>query len=121
MGEDRYFTAGNNPCTFTLDGIKCSVIICFDIRFDNPVKIASENSNLVFTVSQWPNVRVNQLEALAKAHAEKYGVYYAVCNSCGTAGETVYGGSSLFCGKNGKIIAKAGKTEEILTADILFD
>lgn len=66
-------------------------------------------------------MRVNQLEALAKAHAEKYGVYYAVCNSCGTAGETVYGGGSLFCGKNGKIIAKAGETEEILTADILFD
>ena len=121
MGEDRYFTAGNSPCVFTLDGIKCSVIICFDIRFDNPVKAASENSSIVFTVSQWPNVRVNQLEALAKSHAEKYGVYYAVCNSCGTAGETVYGGSSLFCGKDGKIIAKAGETEEILTADILFD
>ena len=121
MDEDKYFTAGNSPCTFTLDGTKCSVIICFDIRFDNPVKAASENSSLVFTVSQWPNVRINQLEALAKAHAEKYGVYYAVCNSCGTAGETVYGGSSLFCGKDGKIIAKAGETEEILTADILFD
>ncbi len=121
MGEDRYFTAGNSPCAFTLDGIKCSVIICFDIRFDNPVKAASENSSLVFTVSQWPNVRINQLEALAKEHAENYGVYYAVCNSCGTAGETVYGGSSFFCGKDGKVIKKAGETEEILTADILFD
>ena len=66
-------------------------------------------------------MRVNQLEALAKAHAEKYGVYYAVCNSCGTANETVYGGNSLFCGKDGEIIAKASETEKILSAEILFD
>ena len=121
MDEDKYFTPGNGPCTFTLDGIKCSVIICFDIRFDNPVKAASESSDIVFTVSQWPAVRTDQLEKLARSHAKKYGVYYAVCNSCGTANETVYGGKSLFCGKDGEVILKADKSEEIISANILFD
>lgn len=121
MDEDKYFTPGDGARLFTLDRIKCSVIICFDIRFDNPVKAASENSDIVFCVAQWPSVRIGQLETLAKERAEKYGAYYAVCNSCGKAEDTEYGGNSLICGKDGKITAKGGKTEKIITADILTD
>ena len=33
MGEHEYFTPGDHLCTFTLDGVKCGLIICYDLRF----------------------------------------------------------------------------------------
>ena len=33
MGEHDYFTPGSRLCTFTLDGVKCGLIICYDLRF----------------------------------------------------------------------------------------
>ena len=35
MGEDEYFTAGESRCRFTLDGVSCGLITCYDIRFPN--------------------------------------------------------------------------------------
>ena len=33
MGEDNYYTPGDRLCTFVLDGVKCGLIICYDVRF----------------------------------------------------------------------------------------
>ena len=30
MGEDKYYTAGDHLCRFTLDGIRCGIVICYD-------------------------------------------------------------------------------------------
>ena len=33
MGEHDFFTPGDRLCRFALDGVKCGVIICYDVRF----------------------------------------------------------------------------------------
>ena len=33
MGEHEYFTPGDKLCAFTLDGVQCGLIICYDLRF----------------------------------------------------------------------------------------
>ena len=33
MGEDDYYTGGDHLCGFTLDGAKCGIITCYDVRF----------------------------------------------------------------------------------------
>ena len=30
MGEDKFYTYGDGFCTFTLDGVKCGIKICYD-------------------------------------------------------------------------------------------
>lgn len=44
----------------------------------------------------------------------------AGCNSCGTAGETVFGGASRILGPRGELLAAAGAGEEIVTAALDF-
>ena len=44
-------------------------------------------------------------------------MFLACCNSCGTAGETIYGGRSVILDPWGKELASAGAQEQILTAD----
>ncbi|MBQ5757384.1 MAG: carbon-nitrogen family hydrolase, partial [Clostridia bacterium] len=70
MGEDRFFTAGDHLCRFTLDGIPCGVIICYDVRFPELIRSMSlPGMDLMFMVSQWPNVRTAHLRTLTAARA----------------------------------------------------
>ena len=118
MGEHEYFQKGGRVARFSLDGYACGVIICYDIRFPELTRtMAVQGLDFLFVVSQWPKVRVPQLKALLRARAIENQCFACVCNSCGTFGETVYGGNSLVFDPLGEQLAEAGAGEEILFAD----
>ena len=119
MGENRHYSPGNSLCTFELDGIKAGLIICYDIRFPELVRsLALKGMDILFVVSQWPDVRIPQLHTLAAARAIENQVYAACCNSCGKAGQTQYGGCSIIINPLGETIALAGTGEELLTGEV---
>ena len=74
----------------------------------------------MFVVSQWPNVRTFHLRSLTTARAIENQMFVCCCNSCGTAGQTVYGGNSAIINPWGETLALAGETEEILSAECDF-
>ena len=119
MGEDERYTAGNSLCTFALDGVRCGLVICYDIRFPELARsLALKGTDVLFAVSQWPEVRVPQLHALLSARAIENQVFAVCCNSCGESPNTKFGGQSIAIDPLGNIIAKAGKDETILTAEL---
>ncbi len=121
MKEDEYFEKGSHTCVFELDGKACGIIICYDIRFPELTRTMTVNGlDCLFVVSQWPSVRVPHLKALVKARAIENQMFVVCCNSCGTAGETVYGGNSRICDPWGEELAYAGENEEIIIADLDF-
>ena len=119
MQEDIYFRKGNHTCTFELDGVRCALIICYDIRFPELTRTMTvKGVDMLFMVSQWPLVRVPHLDALTRARAIENQMFVVCCNSAGKAGETVYGGNSSVTDPWGKVIAHAsGAGEEIICAD----
>lgn len=118
MGEQDFFTPGDHLCRFELDGVSCGILICYDIRFPELARtMALGGMDLLFVVSQWPAVRDAHLRTLTTARAIENQMFLACCNSCGTAGETVYGGRSVILDPWGKELASAGAQEQILTAD----
>ena len=118
MGEDDFFQKGDHLCTFTLDGVKCGLIICYDLRFPELTRaLALQGMEMLFVVSQWPDVRIPHLRALCTARAIENQCYVVNCNGCGTAGETRYGGHSAIYEPLGGILAQAGSGEETICAD----
>lgn len=118
MGEDNYYTPGDRLCTFVLEGVKCGLIICYDVRFPELTRsLTVPGLDMLFVVSQWPKVRTFHLRSLTTARAIENQMFLVCCNSCGTAGQTVYGGNSAIIDPWGETVALAGETEEILTAD----
>lgn len=78
-GEHEYFEHGKNICNFELDGIPCSLVICYDIRF--PELIRSEmlaGSKVQFVVAQWPDTRLLHWDTLNRARAIESQSFYAV-------------------------------------------
>ena len=96
MGEHEHYAAGDHLTTFSLDGHKCGLLICYDLRFPE-----------LFRTLALQGVSENQC-------------FLAACNSCGTAGETVFGGASRILGPRGELLAAAGASEEIVTAALDF-
>ncbi|MBE6984055.1 MAG: carbon-nitrogen family hydrolase [Ruminococcaceae bacterium] len=121
MGEDNYFTPGDHLCRFTLDGRDCGLIICYDIRFPELTRsLALQGLDMLFVVSQWPKIRTFHLRTLTTARAIENQMFLVCCNSCGTAGETVYGGNSAIIDPWGETLALAKENEELLTAQCDF-
>ena len=117
MEEDRYFTAGDRLCTFRLDGVRCGVIICYDLRFPELARsLALRGMDVLFVVSEWPLARISHLKTLLCARAVENSCFAVCCNACGKAGGVVFGGSSLICDPNGSILASCGTEEDILCA-----
>ena len=118
MGEDRFFQKGTRLCRFTLDGVRCGLIICYDLRFPELTRtLALSGMDMLFVVSQWPGVRIAHLTALCAARAIENQCFVVNCNGCGAAGETVYGGHSAIYDPLGQVLARAGTEEARIGAD----
>ncbi len=120
-GEHEAFQCGWHTCRFELDGRRCGLIICYDIRFPELTRtMALEGMDLLFVVAQWPEKRTMHLETLARARAIENQMFLALCNSVGTAGETLCGGHSAVIDPWGEYLAHAGAAEETITAEADF-
>ena len=118
MGEDNYYTPGDHLCRFTLDGVSCGLIICYDVRFPELVRsLTVPGLDMLFVVSQWPDVRVPHLRSLTTARAIENQMFVVCCNSCGKAGATTYGGNSAIIDPWGETLVLAGTSEQLLSAD----
>lgn len=121
-GEHEYFQHGTEPCNFKLDGVPCSLVICYDIRF--PELIRSEmlsGSRVQFVVSQWPDTRTLHWDTLNRARAIESQCYLSCTNSVGTAGAVKCGGHSAVYGPMGECVILGGENEQILTAEMDLD
>lgn len=118
MGENSCYTHGDRLCTFTLDNVKCGVIICYDLRFPELTRsLVLQGMDMLFVVSQWPYERISHLQSLITARAIENQIFVVCCNSCGTAYKTRFGGNSAIIDPLGKTLSLGGEKEQVLTAD----
>lgn len=75
---------------------------------------------MLFVVSQWPKIRTFHLRTLTTARAIENQMFLICCNSCGKAGDTVYGGNSAVIDPWGETLALADENEQLLTAECDF-
>lgn len=119
MKEDGYFEKGDHLSRFELDGLKCGLIICYDVRFPELTRTyALKGLDVLFLPAEWPAVRIPHLLALSRARAIENQMFVVTCNSCGTFGQTVYGGHSAVFDPWGEELAEAGGEEEIIVSDL---
>ena len=118
-GEHNFFRMGSRTCRFTLEGIPCGLIICYDIRFPELIRsLTVQGVDLLFVVSQWPAKRAMHLDTLARARAIENQTFLALCNSA--AADTACAGHSAIIDPWDEYLAQAGETEEIISAQLDF-
>ena len=82
MGEHEHYAAGDHLTTFSLDGHKCGLLICYDLRFPELFRtLALQGVELLLLPAQWPAARRYHWETLTAARAIENQLFLAACNS----------------------------------------
>jgi len=119
VGEDKRYTPGESLCCFQLDGVRCGVIICYDVRFPELTRtMCLDGLEVLFVVCQWPAARIGLLQTLCAARAIENQIFVVCCDACGTAGGKVCGGGSAIFGPSGEFLAEADDTQQCIMADL---
>ena len=83
-GEEKIFTAGNEIVTVEIDGVKCGIAICYDLRFPEFIrKIALQGAEILFIPAAWSLKRLTPRQILTKARAIENQIFVVFVNSAG--------------------------------------
>lgn len=102
-----------------LDGWRLGLAICYDIEFPETARLlalAGAEAILAPTANMAPFDSVAL--RLVPARAEENALYVAYANYCGAEGDFDYVGLSCVCGPDGADLARAGRGEEMIFADL---
>lgn len=115
-GEDKLFKKGNQVVTFELDGVKCGMVICYDIRFLEWIrKYALEDIQVLFNSAAWPAKRSMHWDVLNRARAIENQMFVVCVNSVGD-----FGGHSAIIDPWGEYIIEPFESDEIKTGELDF-
>jgi omega-amidase len=122
MREDVYLQPGGAPLLLDLPWGATGIAICYDLRFPEMFRrYAVDGAKMMIVSAEWPLERIEHWRALLVARAIENQCYMVACNAVGETGDTVYGGHSMIVDPWGKIVAEAGESPIILTAQIETD
>lgn len=121
MEEHKYIESGSSHCVFMLDGIKCGIIICYDLRFPELTrKLALEGIKLLFVPAEWPAARLDHWITLLKARAIENQIFVAAVNRAGEHPKDEFLGGSMVINPLGEIIAQGDYKQQIISAELDF-
>lgn len=119
MQEGEYLTAGHERVSFTLDGQKYGIIICYDLRFPELSRsLALEGAEILFVPAQWPEPRMHPWRTLLQARAIENQFFVVAVNRVGVEGKASFLGHSMVVNPLGRIISEGSEEEEIIFVDI---
>lgn len=112
--EEETYSPGNKSLELTINGLKFSFFICYDIRF--PEILRNKNDyDVAVVVASWPTKRIMHWDTLLKARALENQAYLIAANRIGTDGNDIaHKGHSCIISPNGEILVSAKDKEAIL-------
>ncbi len=119
--EKRYFTPGNKPHIFKVNGFKIGLSICEDLWVDCAVlkKTAGKMDFLInISASPYHMSKWKERASLFKSRAIEYKAHLLYCNLIGGQDELVFDGHSLVMDDKGGILAHGKQFEE---HDVIFE
>lgn len=117
-GEDKHFRPGSDFLTVTIDKLRVSFFVCYDLRFADEFWSLASDTDLYVIPANWPESRREHWMALLRARAIENQAYVIGCNRVGTGGGLQYVGDSMIIDPLGAVLAQGSNNEEILFADI---
>ena len=117
--EKSTFEFGDKYQTFTINGYKAAILICYDVEFAHHVQALKEQGvKLLLVPTANPEPYYIVQEFIVPARAAEYRMTIVYANYCGNENDLVYGGKSLIVGPDAIALAKAGQGEALLIVDL---
>lgn len=117
-GENKHYQAGSDFLTVTVEGLRVSVFICYDLRFADEFWKLATDTDLYVVPANWPASRGEHWRSLLKARAIENLAFVVGCNRIGMVDDQEYVGDSVILDPLGRALVQASRTETILMADL---
>jgi predicted amidohydrolase len=117
-GEHDHYEAGVDHLTVSIDDVKMSVFVCYDLRFADEFWVLAKETDLYVVVANWPEARREHWRLLLRARAVENQAYVVGVNRVGTGKSLVYTGDSAIIGPLGETLADCPEGEAVATAEV---
>lgn len=122
--EHRHYEAGTQFVTVEIEGLRCTLFVCYDLRFADEFWATATNTDCYLVVANWPEPRREHWTTLLQARAIENQAYVVGINRVGAGGakgSLKYTGDSRIFDPLGRPLAAASIEETMLLADVSPD
>jgi predicted amidohydrolase len=121
-GEHEKYAAGTERVTLDVEGVRCSLFVCYDLRFADEFWAVAPDTDCYVVVANWPAARREHWRTLLQARAIENQAFVVGANRVGRGGGLEYSGDSAIVLPFGRRLeASEGQGEEILLHDVTAD
>ena len=117
-GEHEHYRAGEDFVGLTIEGLRFTLFICYDLRFADEFWATAEQTDVYLVVANWPEKRRRHWVSLLSARAIENQAYVVGVNRVGQGGKLRYRGDSRIIDPMGEVLAAAAEQETLLIADV---
>ena len=117
-GEHKHYEAGDRVVTLSIDGLRVTPLVCYDLRFPEPFRVAAAETDLFVVVANWPELRRDHWRTLLRARAIENQAYVAGVNRVGDGDNLHYTGDSAVVGPLGETLVEGGSEEGVFLASV---
>ena len=116
--EDEFYAAGTEFVHTTIEGIRFTLFVCYDLRFADEFWKTADETDAYLVVANWPDKRREHWRTLLKARSIENQAYVAAVNRVGEGHGLNYSGDSIVLDPWGAPLCEGNKDEVLLLADI---
>ena len=103
-GEDQYFSGGDRLVSFSYQGFRVGLAVCYDLRFAEQFSSLADTCDLILIGANWPAARALHWRTLLRARAIENQCYMAGVNCTGRMHGVEYQGDSMLIHPNGELV-----------------
>lgn len=105
-GEQEHYVPGESLTTVNLEGVRVTPLICYDLRFPEPFRLAASRTDLFCVIANWPAKRREPWSLLLRARAVENQAYVLGVNRVGPGGGEPHSGNSALLDPLGQMVAE---------------
>jgi predicted amidohydrolase len=119
-GEHKSYTPGADRHSVTIEGLRISAFLCYDLRFADDFWAMAHETDCYLVIANWPAARRNHWRTLLAARAIENQAWVVGANRAGEDPNVAYSGDSMIIDPFGEILADSGDDSgaTILSADV---
>ena len=120
-GEHEHYDAGEELVTVDVEGLRLSLLVCYDLRFADEFWQLAHTTDAYLVVANWPAARREHWMTLLRARAIENQAYVVGVNRVGNGGaegQFTYAGDSRIVDPWGEVLAEGGSEPTLLLADL---
>lgn len=117
-GEDQKFSGGTVVGTATIEGVRVTPVICYDLRFPELFRSVVEKTDLFVVIANWPEKRRHAWSTLLMARAIESQCFVLGVNRVGDVRGEPHSGDSALLDPFGTARATASQETTVVTGDV---